>query len=116
MKENKFACNDCPLKQNCNASDAITGTLLDLLKYNSFLYLTFRCAYRDMVTPYASALEEDLNMSDILYSSVNPETKVYLIGRKLHERKEIPSELWYAILELKDKHLKELQVDWDEIN
>ena len=52
-------------------------------------------------------------LNKILMSSVNPETKVYLIGRELHENNKIPDALWYAILELKDKHHYELQVGWD---
>ena len=53
-------------------------------------------------------------LEKILYSHVNPETKVYLIGRQLHECNQIPDTFWYAILELKNKHIHELQVKWGD--
>lgn len=34
--------------------------------------------------------------------------KVYHIARTLHDEKRIDKELWYAILEMKDAHMKEI--------
>lgn len=48
-----------------------------------------------------------------LDNSLNPETRVYLIARKLHTEDKINSDLWYAILDLKDKHIKDIQIDVD---
>lgn len=45
--------------------------------------------------------------------SLNPETKVYLIGRYLHENGKIDDDLWYSILELKDKHFCDIQIEYD---
>ncbi len=53
------------------------------------------------------------DVDNILYSNANPETKVYMIARLLHNNGSIPDSLWYAVLELKDKHLKDLQINWD---
>ena len=50
------------------------------------------------------------DMDKILHSSVNPETKVYMIARLLQEAGRLHPALWYAVLELKDKHLSELQI------
>lgn len=48
-----------------------------------------------------------------LDESLNPETRVYLIARELHEEGKINSDLWYAILDLKDKHFKDIQIAVD---
>ena len=34
--------------------------------------------------------------------------KVYHKARKLHDEKRIDSDLWYAILEMKDAHIREI--------
>jgi hypothetical protein len=34
--------------------------------------------------------------------------KVYHLAKKLHEENAINSDLWYAILEMKDTHIKEI--------
>lgn len=45
----------------------------------------------------------------ILYSSnANPESRVYAIANILHAEHLVVPQLWYAILDLKDKHLKEI--------
>lgn len=36
--------------------------------------------------------------------------KVYHITRTLHDENRIDSELWYAILEMKDSHIKEIDL------
>ena len=36
--------------------------------------------------------------------------KVYHKARKLHDEKRIDSELWYAILEMKDAHIREIDL------
>lgn len=46
-----------------------------------------------------------------LDNSLNPETRVYLIARELHIEGKINSDLWYAILDLKDEHIKDIQID-----
>ena len=50
---------------------------------------------------------KDLNKI-LLNKELNPETKVYRIARELKNENRINDELWYAILELKDKHLKDI--------
>jgi len=40
-----------------------------------------------------------------LNQNINPETKVYCIARQLRDHNRINIDLWYAILELKDKHI-----------
>lgn len=52
----------------------------------------------------------------ILYNnSVSNLNKVYLIGKILAEQNKINKELWYAILDLKDEHFKEI-IQPDDIN
>ena len=53
---------------------------------------------------------KDLNKI-LTNDKLNPETKVYSIGKELKSNGKINDYLWYAILELKDKHIKELQLD-----
>lgn len=48
-----------------------------------------------------------------LDESLNPETRVYMIANELHKAGKINSDLWYAILDLKDKHLPDMQVEFD---
>lgn len=55
-------------------------------------------------------------LADVIYdillnNKLNPETKVYEIANKIHNEdpNKINPVLWYAILELKDKHLKDIQ-------
>ena len=45
----------------------------------------------------------------ILNSELSPISKVYNIARNLHKEKRISDLLWYAILELKDKHYNEIE-------
>ena len=44
----------------------------------------------------------------LLDSSLNPESKVYLIASILKEEDKIWDDLWYAVLDLKDKHLNDI--------
>lgn len=54
-------------------------------------------------------VETRQKIETILYSSsANPESKVYAIANILHAKHLIVPQLWYAILDLKDKHLKEI--------
>ena len=46
---------------------------------------------------------------DILNREVAPISKVYNIARNLYKEKRISVLLWYAILELKDKHYNEIE-------
>lgn len=45
----------------------------------------------------------------ILNSELSPISKVYNIARNLYKEKRISVLLWYAILELKDKHYNEIE-------
>ena len=38
---------------------------------------------------------------------LSPEEKIYLIARELRQHSDINMDLWYAILELKEKHFDE---------
>ena len=49
--------------------------------------------------------EQILNAEGI--SNIN---KVYNIARQLHDEQRIAPELWYAILELKDEHIDEIEI------
>lgn len=49
--------------------------------------------------------EQILNAEGI--SNIN---KVYNIARQLHDEHRIATELWYAILELKDEHIDEIEI------
>lgn len=49
-----------------------------------------------------------MTKEEIRLSNFNPETKVYQIARQLREQDKIDVDLWYAILELKDKHMKDI--------
>ena len=48
-----------------------------------------------------------------LDESLNPETRVYLIANYLNDIGQINSDLFYAILDLKDKHLRDIQIPYD---
>ena len=52
----------------------------------------------DIVTNYNQQIES------VLYSNVEPEEKVYKIARILHREDKLHALLWYAVLELKEKH------------
>lgn len=55
-----------------------------------------------------------MNKIDIrLDSSLNAITRVYLIANYLHETGSIDADLWYAILDLKDEHIKDIQIDYN---
>lgn len=41
---------------------------------------------------------------------ISPLNKVYNIARNLHNEHRIPSELWYAILELKDENIDKIVI------
>ena len=53
--------------------------------------------------------------SILLDKELDPLNKVYKIARKLRENEMINSQLWYAILELKEEHIKEIIFEDDEI-
>ena len=49
------------------------------------------------------------NLNSILLDDrLSPETKVYMIANELRKEGQIQSTLWYAILDLKEKHFKEI--------
>ena len=50
----------------------------------------------------------------LLDTSLNPETRVYRIAHELHENNRINDELWYAILDLKEKHFKDILFEENE--
>jgi len=50
----------------------------------------------------------------LLDTSLNPETRVYRIARELRENNRINDELWYAILDLKEKHFKDILFEENE--
>ena len=52
---------------------------------------------------------KDLNK--ILMSKQEPETRVYLIAKELHEAGKLNDELWYAVLDLQQKHFREIEND-----
>ena len=55
-----------------------------------------------------------MNTSDILLDkSLNNITKVYLIANYFHDKHQIADDLWYAILDLKDEYLKDIQIKYD---
>lgn len=47
----------------------------------------------------------------LLDDTLNPESKVYLIANILKEENLLWDDLWYAILEMKDKHLKDIMTN-----
>ena len=54
---------------------------------------------------------DNIDIKSILYKKeYNPETKVYNIGRILHDEGHLNDDLWYAILELKNKYLKNILI------
>ncbi len=44
----------------------------------------------------------------LLNDNINSITKVYRIARKLKEYNKINDQLWYAILEMKNDHIKNI--------
>lgn len=58
-----------------------------------------------------SRIELDNILLDKELDSVN---KVYRIARKLRKEEMINHQLWYAILELKEEHFKEIIFEGDE--
>jgi hypothetical protein len=53
----------------------------------------------------------DVNNTQILHNKdITPINKVYNIARNLRANNRISSELWYAILELKDERLNEIKI------
>lgn len=49
-----------------------------------------------------------------LDKNLNPETKVYRIARQLKEQHKMDVDLWYSILELKDKYIKSILPEKNE--
>ena len=65
-----------------------------------------------IVTPNKSV---GRRMDEILYNKdYNPETKVYNIAKILKNEYHIAFNLWYAILELKDKHIRDIIILEDD--
>lgn len=56
---------------------------------------------------------KDLNQI-LMNKEYNPESKVYLIGKELKKEGRINDYLWYAILELKNKYIKDIKIPPDE--
>lgn len=56
---------------------------------------------------------KDLNQI-LMNKEYNPESKVYLIGKELKKEDRMNDYLWYAILELKDKYIKDIKIPPDE--
>ena len=58
---------------------------------------------------------ERLELDKILYNKkLSPETKVYRIARLLHENDELHTDLWYALLDMKDKYIEIIMKEKDD--
>ena len=58
---------------------------------------------------------ERFELDKILYNKkLSPETKVYRIARLLHEDNELHVDLWYAILDMKDKYIETIMKEKDD--
>ena len=56
---------------------------------------------------------ENILDSILLNNDLEPEVKLYKIAKILKENNKICDQLWYAILEFKDKYI--YKFDWDQL-